>query len=134
MIVADTNIVAYLLLPGEFTNLIEQVADRDKLWLAPALWRSEFRNVLALYLRQGSISFNEALFLIEKAEHLIKVTSRPSTSREVLELVNVSSCSAYDCEFIALAQWYDVPLLTMDRRILREFPNIALTPEQFLRS
>jgi predicted nucleic acid-binding protein len=31
----------------------------------------------------------------------------------------------YDCEFVALAQHLDVPLVTADKKILREFPAIA---------
>jgi predicted nucleic acid-binding protein len=31
----------------------------------------------------------------------------------------------YDCEFVALAQHLDVPLVTADKKILREFPVIA---------
>ncbi len=28
----------------------------NPLWIAPILWKSEFRNVLALYIRQGYLS------------------------------------------------------------------------------
>ena len=42
-----------------------------------------------------------------------------------MQLVKGSNCSAYDCEFVALAQYLDVPLITADKKILREFPDIA---------
>jgi predicted nucleic acid-binding protein len=32
---------------------------------------------------------------------------------------------AYDCEFVALAQYLNVPLVTADKKILREFPEVA---------
>jgi predicted nucleic acid-binding protein len=41
----------------------------------------------------------------------------------VLELVRDSDCSAYDCEFIALAEKLDVKLVTMDTKILKAFPG-----------
>ena len=50
MIVVDTNIVAYLYLPGEHTAAVERLLERDPEWAAPILWRSEFRNILALSL------------------------------------------------------------------------------------
>jgi predicted nucleic acid-binding protein len=44
----------------------------------------------------------------------------------VLELVRDSDCSAYDCEFIALAIKLDVKLVTMDKKLLRTFPKRAI--------
>jgi predicted nucleic acid-binding protein len=41
----------------------------------------------------------------------------------VLELVRDSDCSAYDCEFVALATKLDAKLVTMDRKLLRAFPK-----------
>jgi len=49
-----------------------------------------------------------------------------------MQLVKSSQCSAYDCEFIALAQYLDVPLITADKKILREFSKIAQTAESYL--
>ena len=46
-------------------------------------------------------------------------------SRLVLELVRDSDCSAYDCEFVALAMTLGVKLVTMDAKILRAFPKHA---------
>ena len=37
-----------------------------------------------------------------------------------------SHCSAYDCEFVALALELEVPLVTADRQLLRSFPRIAV--------
>jgi len=51
MIVVDTNVLAYLLMPGKFTAGAEQLLRSDPEWAAPVLWRSELRNVLATYVR-----------------------------------------------------------------------------------
>jgi hypothetical protein len=40
--------------------LAEPALQKDSEWAAPLLWRSEFRNVLALYIRQGYLSLNDA--------------------------------------------------------------------------
>ena len=56
MIVVDTNIIAYLYLPTDLTGQAERLLESDPEWAVPVLWRSEFRNVLALYLRKGLIS------------------------------------------------------------------------------
>ena len=50
MIVADTNIISYLFLPTTYSEQVSRLYRVDPDWVAPDLWRSEFRNVLALYL------------------------------------------------------------------------------------
>ena len=72
MIVVDTNVLAYLLLPGERTEQAERVFHRDPVWAAPLLWRSELRNVLAVYMRQGRLSLDQALQLMDNAAILMQ--------------------------------------------------------------
>lgn len=57
MIVVDTNVLAYLYLPGEYTAVAEVLLERDPDWAAPVLWRSEFRIILAGHIRRGSLTF-----------------------------------------------------------------------------
>ncbi len=127
MIVVDTNIIAYLYLPTDLTRDAERLVECDPEWAVPILWRSEFRNVLALYLRKGLISLGEAVRIQEEAESFLKENEYGSVSQDVLKLVSVSSCSAYDCEFVALAQSQGVRLVTMDRKILTDFPDMAIS-------
>jgi predicted nucleic acid-binding protein len=126
MIVVDSNVLAYLYLPGEFTEAAEALLGNDPDWAAPVLWRSEFRNILAGYLRRKSISFEQAVALQEEAEDLLAGCEYEMDSKSVLELVRDSDCSAYDCEFIALAQRLGTRLVTMDKKLLKAFPHRAV--------
>jgi predicted nucleic acid-binding protein len=132
LIVADTNILAYLYLPCEHTALIEQLLRQEPEWAAPVLWRSEFRNVLALYLRKGLLSFEQAYSIQADAEHLLNAHEFEMDSFDVLSIANSSPISAYDAEFVALARRQDIPMATMDSKVLSEFPDIARTPESLL--
>ena len=132
MIVADTNIISYLFLPTDYSEKASQLYRTDPYWVAPELWRSEFRNVLALYLRQNIISLTEALALQEEAESLMADREFTLPSVAVMNLVASSNCSAYDCEFVALARQLSVKLVTQDKKLLREFPETAISLDEFL--
>ena len=127
MIVVDSNILAYLYLPGEYSANAEALFERDPEWAAPLLWRSEFRNILAGYLRRGALTFEQVTALQEEAEALLEGAEFTVDSINVLELVRDSNCSAYDCEFIALAKQLGAKLVTMDSKVLRAFPKLAVS-------
>ncbi len=125
MIVVDTNIVAYLLIPGQFSAAAKNLIVRDDDWIAPQLWRSEFRNVVANYVRNKYMDLSQALFLTDKAEILMKGREYFVHSNAILELSAISGCSAYDCEFVALAKDKNLTLVTTDKDLIRAFPKIA---------
>lgn len=129
MIVVDTNVVAYLFLPGEFTVRSEALLEREPEWTAPVLWRSEFRNILAGFMRRRALSFGQARAIQAEAENLLAGGEFDVDSRSVLELVRDSDCSAYDCEFVALAAHLDARLVTMDEKVLKAFPTRAVSLE-----
>ena len=132
MIVVDSNIIAYLYLPSEFSAQTEQLRVKEPQWVAPILWRSELRNVLALYIRKNLLSFDDAFSIQTQAEILLADSEYEIPSLDVMRLVESSNCSAYDCEFIALAQRLNTTLVTADKKILKEFPKIAMTLAQAL--
>ena len=127
MIVVDSNVLAYLYLPGEHTAKAEALLEHDAEWAAPLLWRSEFRNILAGYMRRGTLSFEQATALQREAEDLLDGCEFDVDSRSVLELVRDSDCSACDCEFVALAMKLKTKLVTMDGKLLRAFPEHAMS-------
>ena len=132
MIVVDTNIIGYLYLASERSTQAAQALLKDPQWAAPLLWRSEFRSVLALYLRRRLLTLAEAQQIMDEALGLMSDQEYEVTSAHVLLLVAVSPCSAYDCEFVALAQDLDVPLVTVDKQILEQFPAVAVALENFV--
>ena len=132
MIAVDTNVIASLWVPNDMDKLAYKVLEKDPDWVAPLLWRSEFRNVLAIYLRADILEFSTALQASEEAEQLMASKEFELNSTQVLSLVSDSSCSSYDCEFVALADDLDIKLVTFDKKVIKEFPEIAKHPEQFI--
>ena len=126
MIVVDSNVVAYLYLPGDHTQKAEALLEHDADWAAPLLWRSEFRNILVGYMRLKTLTYEAARDLQLEAESLLAGAEHEVDSRQVLELVRDTDCSAYDCEFVALAMTLGVKLVTMDTKLLKAFPKYAV--------
>ena len=127
MIVVDTNILAYLYLPGDFTQQAEALLAQDADWVAPTLWRSDFRNILAGFMRRGTLTFDQAYAVQREAEALLSGREYEMDSYGVLALVRKSDCSACDCEFVALAVRLGIRLVTMDKKVLRGFPGEAMS-------
>ena len=134
MIVVDTNIIGYLYLTNAHSTQAERALLKDPLWVAPLLWRSELRSVLALYLRKKLLTWADAQQIMEEALHLMQDREYETASHQVLSLAAASTCSAYDCEFVALAQDLNVPLITADRQVLSQFPAVATPLAEFISS
>jgi predicted nucleic acid-binding protein len=132
VIVVDTNIICYRWIPTSRSPNADKALAKDPDWIAPLLWRSEFRNALAGAIRQKLITMDLANNIVEKAEWHFADREFAVSSRAVLNLVTSSACSAYDCEFVALAEEQSVPLITADRQILRDFPKLTISLEDFV--
>lgn len=132
MIVVDTSVLAYLFLPGERTARARAALRRDAEWRVPLLWRSEFHNVLALYMHQHHLALEQALRLATEAEQLLQGREYLVSAAHVLALAAQSQCPAYDCEFVALAQGLSIKLVTTKGHILQSFPDVALSLGQFV--
>ena len=134
MIVTDANQLIYLSVRGgALTARVDAVYRRDGDWAAPYLWRSEVRNALARMIRDSKITMDEACTVLANAETLLKNQEYLVASPDVLALAIQSGCTTYDCEYVALAEALNVPLVTDDREVLRAFPARAMSPEQFVK-
>jgi predicted nucleic acid-binding protein len=134
LIVVDTNVIAYCWLRGERTPQAHRLRRLDADWHVPVLWRSEFRNVLTGYLRDGSLPAMQARQVMAAAEAAFARGEHHLPSDRVLDIVGRSRLSAYDAEFVALAEILDVTLVTEDRAILGAFPDRAIDIEAALKA
>ena len=131
MIVVDTNVIAYLFIEGEMTKVAENALRRDAVWVAPLLWRSEMRNVLVASIRVGRLTLADAQRVMDAALSLMRGREYDVPSAQVLALAAAHGCSAYDTEFVALAQDLGLTLVTSDRRLLAAFPDQAVSLAAF---
>lgn len=132
MIVVDTNVIVGAYLHGPHAKEIEVLLEQDREWFSPYLWRCEFRNVLALYLRKSLVGLAEASSIVQHAEARMRNREHWPVSERVLQFAQTSGCTSYDCEFVSVAIDLDVPLVTLDKKVLKQFPSIAISPVDFI--
>jgi predicted nucleic acid-binding protein len=132
MIVADTNLIVYLFITGDQTSLAQKILHKDSQWIVPPLWQSEFRNVLAAYIRRG-MNLPEAKQIMENALQTLENRQILPSSEKILDLIAESNCTAYDCEFVALARQLSIQLVTADKQLLTQFPDCAISLEEFVK-
>lgn len=133
MIVVDTNLLTAFCTPSNLAPIAEAVWEMDSDWHAPALWTSEFRNVIVQHVRRGFISGTASHPLMEKARLSIPLqNTHVPMDEKVLDFSLKSGCSAYDCEFVAVAESLNVPFVTWDKLVLAKFPDRAVQPEAFV--
>jgi predicted nucleic acid-binding protein len=133
VIVVDTNVICYRWLSSSNSAAAETALAKDPHWIAPLLWRSEFRNIVALAIRKRALTVHAAQEIMRKAEASFEGGEFAVSSDAVLQLVASSNCTAYDCEFVALAHAQGLQLVTADRQIVHEFPDVAVSLHKFVR-
>jgi len=126
MIVVDSNVIACCWIHGERTALAHRLRRLDPDWHAPVLWRSELRNILTGYRRDGSLGEAQVRRIMTAAEAGFAGREHHLPSDRVFAVTERHRLSAYDAEFVALAEILGVRLVTEDRAILKSWPGYAL--------
>lgn len=129
MIVVDTNVIAYFLLPGERSKAMDRLHKGDPDWVAPRLWLDEFLNVLCTYERGGTLKLGQSEELLGDALALMDESSYEVDPERVLAAARRTGCSGYDSQYISLAEDLSVKLYTCDRLILQKCPGLAFEPK-----
>ncbi len=128
MIVVDTNVIAYLLIDGEFTEAVKDLRTKDPEWIAPRLWLDEFLNVLATTERRGMITSEIADATLSLACELMEGRSYDLPAQRILATARRTSCSAYDSQYVCLAEDLGLKLFTYDKRVIANCPDLAFKP------
>lgn len=132
MIVVDAQMIATLLLKSEKTSLVRAVYQRDSHWIAPIIWRSEFLQLLAYHVRKAVLTPRQANLVAQEAESLMLGNQYLIPAAAIFTCTEKHDCTAYAAEYAALAEEMSVPLVTLDKGYMRQFPLVALGADQFI--
>ena len=130
MIVADTNLLVYLFVPGPHTTAASQVLLRDPAWVAPRVHAYELLNVMATHIRKGDFDIGQALRIIEQVQLTVQVFADPDRE-QVLRSSVAESIGSYDCEFVELARNLGTRVVTADAKMLKAFPDLVISINDF---
>ena len=128
MIVVDTNVISYLLIRGDRAESMDRLLAADGQWIAPRLWLDEFLNVLATYERKGLLNPEEASPILNDAMELMQDAAYEVVPERVLAVARRTGCSAYDSQYVALAEDSGLKLYTCDQGVLKKCPDVAREP------
>jgi len=126
MVVVDANIVAYLLLSGDRTDLARALIERDADWKSDAFALIEFSNILATYERRGELDSSQAERLQNDAKTALRgLVNIPHIT--ALETARRFGVSAYDARFLATAEKLRSKLVTEDAKLRSAAPQLTLS-------
>ncbi len=131
MIVADTNLLVYFVVPGNTTSFAERVRAREKIWAVPSLLPHELLNVLALHVRQQKLDRDAAIRAYRRGLSIVQVAQLKPDPAAILRMMEEAACSTYDLEFVWTAQQLGVPLVIADQQILKTYPDVAVSIQDF---
>jgi predicted nucleic acid-binding protein len=129
VIVVDTSVISYLLIRGDRSEAVDRLLEMDGEWIAPRLWLDEFLDVLATYERNGLLEAEELSPILNDALGLMQDSSYEVSPERVLAVARRTGCSAYDSQYVALAEDLGVKLFTCDRKVLKNCPDVAVEPK-----
>ena len=131
MIVADTNIITYLVIAGDKTEQARLVKLKDQTWMVPVLWQHEFINVLSTHVKQGILTIPQAKTAWTYSNRILSQTTYEVDMENALQLSVEENISAYDAQFIILAKKLGCPFLTKEKKLQKTFSE-AQSMQDFL--
>jgi len=131
VIVVDANVIAYFFIEGDKTAGARDLMRRDPDWGLPALWRHEYLNVLATFVREGGATIAEAQRLWRQGIELLGSREQSVDMELALALATENRISAYDAQYVALARQLQTVCVTEDQRLLKTFPESTRTIQAF---
>ena len=125
MLLVDTNVVAYLLIEGDYTEAAQELRIRDSDWRSEAFLLVEFTNVLVSSIARKRMTLSMAEDFLAKAAALFdgKLGRIPHAS--ALAIATRHRVNAYDARFLSLADQLGSRLITEDARLRAAAPALT---------
>lgn len=125
MLLVDTNIVAYLLIEGDYTGPAQRLRAGDPDWRSEAFLMVEFTNVLAASVAAKRMTSPMAEDFLANGNALLEGRLARVPHGVALTMALRLRVSAYDARFLALADQLGSRLATEDARLRAAAPGLT---------
>ncbi len=125
MIVVDVNIIIHLFISGSHSKKARALYNSDPYWHVPDLWIHEMTNVISTYVKHGGMDMSDAKKILNNAFEYFGENTYTIPSQDVLALSVKYKISGYDATYIVLAAANEVPLVTLDKKLVAKVPDLT---------
>lgn len=133
MIVADSSVVAFLMIEGELTDAVRELHRIDPDWITPPILNHEMLNILAAV---GAAEKSSGAMEVIWRDVRALLASRQQVPDPVrsLRLAVELGISGNEAQYLCLAESLGLPLITQEERLLRSAPERAVGVLDYLGS
>lgn len=125
MVLIDTNVLAYLLIVGDFTDRARELHRRDPDWRSESFIMVEFTNVLLRYMETRGMKLAAAKSFVASAEELLYAKLLRAGHAHCVEIADRYGVTAYDARFLAIVDPVAGRLVTEDRKLRAAAPALT---------
>ncbi len=125
MLVVDTNVLAFLLISGDFTEPARALLEQDGDWHSEGFVLVELSNVLATAMRLRGLARTQAVQIMAQAQELMEPGLHLVQHADALAMAVEFKVSAYDARFLAVTRAFGQRLVTEDRKLRQAAPALT---------
>ncbi len=128
--VADNSVIIGWFIPSQASDLTRKalrMSRRERVHV-PALWQSEFSNVLVGLERRGLVAGHQVDAIVAKAERFgLEIHDAFASISPLIGLMRALGVKAYDANYLHLAALLNAPLYTRDGPLRAAARSAGLT-------
>ena len=132
--VVDTNVFVYALVgASEFRETSFSVLHSPEDIVVPGSFRAEFSSALWQYIQRQELTIGQCVNIMRYVDEIIDREVVVGVLWErALQLAVSANHPPYDAIFAALAEREGTHVVTYDRRFREAFPDLTISPAEFL--
>ena len=128
--VADNSVVIGWFIPSQASDVTRKALRRSRRERVhvPALWQSEFANVLVGLEWRGLVAGHQVDAIVAKAERFgLEIHDAFASISPLIGLIRARGVKAYDASYLHLAALLNAPLYTRDKSLRAAARSAGLT-------
>lgn len=132
MIVVNLDVLVPLFIKSARTEECEDLYRAAPNWIVPPSWRGRFSEMLGERVAAGEMKWQNALARWEGAARILEAGERSVEPEALFSILAVHPITPTEAEFLVLATGLGTNLVTYDKKLLKMFPEVVMTPGQII--